>query len=491
MHGPVEFVGLILQVSGTKRRYEEREVPVGVSRDERPPSRSGGWRTVRRVALNVGRWLLVVAAVPLGIVAAVAALLAVAAVTESRAVTVIAEALAVVLCTGGLSWLAVRGIFRSQRPAGWLAGAVTGVTLAAVVGITGVFVWWPGPSYTSVTATGETRYWELPTGSRVAYTYSVHSGTGEGKPAPVILVHGGPGIPAGEQERLTATLTRAGFDVYDYHQVGAGLSERLKVVSEYTIARHVADLEAIRAEIGAERVMLVGGSWGGKLIAYYLAAHPDHVARAVVYSPAPLWPPAFADTNGLTAGGLTAGGRQDQRAVAADHPRFLLAHALLQVAGPQATHSLLPDQRMDGIFQSFVGDLDMWAGCPAHRDVPQRASSVGWGDGWLAPGDGPPGAGFWVNAMTGRDYQHAADPRPALRRVSTPVLVLRGQCDYFAWEATRQYRDLLPGAVLIAIDDAGHTIPTDRPQLYPQAVRSFLLEEPLPRQPYTADHSPW
>lgn len=449
----------------------------------------GGWKTALRMTLMVGRWSLVVTAIALGGVGAVVALLAAAAAAGSRAAALIAAALAVVLCTGGLSWLAARGIFRNRRPRRWLAGAVTGVTLVGVGTGTGLVMFAPAPATTLLTATGETRYWELPTGSRIAYTQN--PAQGGGKSTPVILVHGGPGVPGGEQELLTARLTRAGFDVYDYHQVGAGLSERLEDVGEYTVARHVADLEAIRAEIGAQRVVLVGGSWGGKLIAHYLAAHPDRVARAVVYSPAPLWPPAFADTNGLTEGGLTAGGRADQRAAAAEHPRFLLAHAMLAAAGPRATHALLPGERMDGTFQSFVGDLDMWAGCPDRHDVPQRAAGVGWGDGWLAPGDGPPGAGFWVNAMTGMNYQDTRDPRPALRRVSTPVLVLRGQCDYFAWDVTREYRYLLPGATLVAFEDAGHTIPTDRPQLYRHTVRSFLLDEPLPRQPYTSDRPPW
>jgi proline iminopeptidase len=89
------------------------------------------------------------------------------------------------------------------------------------------------------------------------------------------------------------------------------------------------------------------------------------------------------------------------------------------------------------------------------------------------------------------DDQRVADPRPALRSVSTPVVVMRGRCDQIAWKVTREYRDLLPHAVLITIPDAGHEIPSDRPSLYDTAVRAFLLNQPLPRPRHTAETPPW
>jgi proline iminopeptidase len=79
-------------------------------------------------------------------------------------------------------------------------------------------------------------------------------------------------------------LADEGFDVYNYHQVGAGLSSRLGA-SQCTVDRHVVDLDAIRVILGAEKVILIGASWGGQLIAEYMAAHPARVERAVVVSP--------------------------------------------------------------------------------------------------------------------------------------------------------------------------------------------------------------
>jgi proline iminopeptidase len=68
---------------------------------------------------------------------------------------------------------------------------------------------------------------------------------------------------------------------------------------------------------------------------------------------------------------------------------------------------------------------------------------------------------------------------------------MRGQCDQLAWNVTREYRDVLPNSVLITIPDAGHEIPTDQPTLYEAAVSAFLLNQPLPPPPYTAETPPW
>ena len=67
-------------------------------------------RSMLRAALRARRWLLVIAAIPLGAVGAAVALVTAVAVTGNRALAAVAGALAVVLVTGGLSWLTARGI---------------------------------------------------------------------------------------------------------------------------------------------------------------------------------------------------------------------------------------------------------------------------------------------------------------------------------------------------------------------------------------------
>lgn len=430
-------------------------------------------RTVRLA----GWWLLVIVAIAVGVLAGAAALLVIVALTGNSVLGGIAGGLALVACTGGLTWLAARAISPKQSLRRWLPVSVTTATLAVIALTLGPVLYGPGLPSTPFPPASDARFWDLPAGSRIAYFHT--PARGDPRPEPVILVHGGPGAPDVRDEALAQTLADAGFDVYDYHQIGAGLSDRLPEIREYTVARHVADLEAIRAVIDADRVVLIGGSWGGKLIAQYLAAHPDRVARAVVHSPAPLWSPAFADTNGLTASG-----RDNQLEVIGKYPSLMLAQALLSTVGPDVAHALFPDHRIDGAFQALIGEIDMWSGCPGRGPAVNTPASD-------TPANPPAGVGFWANAATSLDAQRVADPRPALREVTTPLLVLRGECDYIAWDVTREYHDVLPNAVLLAIADAGHVIPADQPGRYREAVRAFLLDEPLPQDLYVAADVPW
>jgi proline iminopeptidase len=161
---------------------------------------------------------------------------------------------------------------------------------------------------------------------------------------------------------------------------------------------------------------------------------------------------------------MTESGLRDQnRALWEHHPRLLLSAALIEVAGPRAAHVLLPDEAMDGEFESLVGELDMRAGCPGRPlRVPQ------------------PGLGFWANVMTSRDARRAPDPRPALRRVAVPVLVLRGSCDYLASEVAREYADVLPNAAFREIEGSGHDIAHDQPGRYRELVAAFLRGQITP-----------
>lgn len=414
---------------------------------------------------------MLLAAPPLGAAAGVAALLTAAGVTESRVAASVAGATVLAAAVGGLSWWAARIIGSDPRLRRWLPAAVTGLALAVVGTTVGVLVYVPGPPATPMAATEATRYWDLPTGSRIAYIHTPAQGVP--RVAPVVVVHGGPGAAPGRTHPATEVLSEIGYDVYEYHQIGVGLSARLVDVGDYTVARNVADLEAIREQIGAQQVTLLGESWGATLIANYLAAHPDRVAKVVVASPGAIWSPAFSDDELLTAPA-----RQNQDGLIAEYPRLVVASVLLSLSGPKAASALMPGDHLDGAFESLVSNIDHAPGCPA-------------GHGGRAPSDPPAGYNFWVNAATTRDAANVADPRPALRDIAVPLLVLRGECDYVAWKVTREYRDVLPNAALLPVDGAGHLITRVRPEIYRRAVRAFLREQPLPRPPYTGVAEPW
>jgi proline iminopeptidase len=69
-----------------------------------------------------------------------------------------------------------------------------------------------------------------------------------------------------------------------YDQRGSGRSDDN---SAPTAAEHVADLEALRVELGEEQLVLLGYSWGALLAMLYALEHPTRVARLALLSPAP------------------------------------------------------------------------------------------------------------------------------------------------------------------------------------------------------------
>lgn len=401
--------------------------------------------------------VVAVVAVGLGVVAGMVGLVTGAAVTGSRIGAVLIGVVVLAAVAAGLALLAVRlaGAGRVWLPVG---AAVAALVVFAVP--VGAALFGPVPPAGQGPDPGGVRFWDLPTGSRLAYVHT--PARGQARATPVVLVHGGPGAPSFGAPHLARGLADAGFDVYAYHQLGAGRSSRAADIGDYTVARHVADLEAIRAALGAQTLIPVGTSWGAQLVAHYLAAHPQRVARAVVVSPGTIWAPAYAgDTH------LIPEGRSDQRAALSRHPRFLLAQALLAAAGPRAASALFPDHRIDGEYEAFVADLNLAAGCPG----PGRAATESLG---------PQGFGFWVNAMTARDARTVADPRPALRGLPTPLLVLRGECDYLAPAVAREYTGLLPNSTLVEVAAAGHDLDRDQPTAYQTRITGFLTEKEPP-----------
>ncbi|HEX8509563.1 MAG TPA: alpha/beta fold hydrolase, partial [Propionibacteriaceae bacterium] len=306
-----------------------------------PPAQVGGTRSAavsgRRILAGV--LLLGVAAVAL--VVGAAASLAVAAVVPHPWVFFL-SALPLVGLTAyalGRPVLRLFGAGSRSRAASWLA-----VAAMVVVGTTGaVTVMRPGPVLDPTPAPPGTRFWSLPTGSRIAYSHQ--PAVGRARPGPVVFLHGGPGTPGEGLPAVAGNLAADGFEVYAYDQLGAGRSSRLTDVTGYTVARQVADLEAIRVAIDADRLVLVGQSWGATLAAAYVAAHPDRVAKVAFTSPGAIWEPAFP-------GGVDepwsrlARTDQEQLDRLTQQPRILAAFVLLGVS-PRSAHALLPDAEAD------------------------------------------------------------------------------------------------------------------------------------------------
>lgn len=417
---------------------------------------------VRRLRQQAWFGLLLRLAVALVTAALVAmgALFLVSAVTGSPGVFLIAGAATFVAASAVFAVVATRKI-----PSGPRQRARTRVVPALVLAAMVLFV------ITALLPVGDPQrppapvdgqgFWVLPTGSRIAYVRvgAVRSARRD----PVVFLHGGPGVPDMKGDAaFFGRLARDGRDVYVYDQVGTGRSSRLADPRGYTVGRDAADLEAIRRRVGARRMVLVGHSYGAQLAARYLADHPDRVSRVVFSSPGSLDPD-------VPGGDLTA--RLDlkqklQTYALTVRPRVLLAYGLLQV-NPRAAHAFVGDGEMDARFDRLYRATEPAVRCDGAPLGPARH-----------------GLGMYANAYPQSASARASrDVRPALRRLRTPALIIKGACDYEPWSTGTDYRRSLRSSRLVYLPGAGHDAYHDRPEIFLATLRAFLKQQRMPVAP--------
>lgn len=237
--------------------------------------------------------LLVLAGLVPGVHGSSPVFLAAASCVDNPVLLALIAAAFTVLVTAVSAWDGLR-VARAARPAvkGLMVGAGAGAALLAATYL--MILRPPVRPKPMPPPDPEVQFWRLPTGSRIAYVKAPAGG--KRHPTPVIMIHGGPGGPMlpfslklGGRAPLE-TLPSLGYDVYYYDQMGCGYSPRLDLRREppYTVARVVRDLEAIRAAIESEKVILVGWSWGAFFAAQYMLIHPHRVEKAIFEAPAPL-----------------------------------------------------------------------------------------------------------------------------------------------------------------------------------------------------------
>ena len=338
------------------------------------------------------------------------------------------------------------------------------VSPIVAIGLVAVLLLKPIPQTVAPAKAGpDVRRWSMPGGYRIAYR-KVAARPGVERRAPVIFLHGGPGgYVHSAVIRVLAPLAADGRDLYFYDQSGTGLSDRRARPKDTTVAGHLADLETIRQKIGAEKIVLVGHSFGGMLAALYAAEHPDRIDRLVLSSPGVLQPERFdADGHPLAIGRhpvpkdlhftpptgyaeATSASRMPLRAMAA----FTVAQ-LFDVKP-------VPDREMDDAINTLASGFTATMVCDPRHVKPEEG-----------------GAGAYSRVGSNFFPDDFSDRRPRMRRMPAPVLVLQGQCDFLDYADAYEYAALFPAATYRFVPGAGHILWWDRPDAYAAAIRGFL-----------------
>jgi proline iminopeptidase len=103
----------------------------------------------------------------------------------------------------------------------------------------------------------------------------------EGRGEPVLLIPGGGGGSHDYYHPYFSGLA-ASFRVVYYDGFGRGKSDRAKSPDEYSFARDVEEVEALRKALGLGRIHVLGHSYGGLVAQAYALKYPDSIRRLIL-----------------------------------------------------------------------------------------------------------------------------------------------------------------------------------------------------------------
>jgi proline iminopeptidase len=247
--------------------------------------------------------------------------------------------------------------------------------------------------------------------------------TGSGPGAPLVVVHGGPGLSHDYLSPLAA-LGRA-RPVVLYDQLDCGNSDHPNDPGAWQVGRFVSEIESLRRALGLTRFHLLGHSWGGLLAAEYAAGNPRRVMGR--------WRKLLPD---------------EVRAVIESH----------EAAG--TVQSAAYQEAMEVFYRRHLCRLDPWP-------EPLTVS--------LEKGNAALYVAMWGETefrATGRLSTY--DGSASLARIASPLLFTCGEFDQAPPATMYRYSRLVQGSEVRVFTDASHTPHLEQTDAYLHALSVFL-----------------
>jgi proline iminopeptidase len=274
------------------------------------------------------------------------------------------------------------------------------------------------------------------TGGRVWYQK-----VGNDNKTPLLVLHGGPGIPHNYMEPLS-TLADERQVIY-YDQLGCGKSDRPENEELWTVERFIEELHQVRQALGLDRFHLLGHSWGTMLATVYYLAYPEGITSLILASPFLNMPLFTSQILPKLIGAMTVEsqthlknhipGSQDMR------PEYL--SVLREYNRRYLFHKISPDS----VRHYLAGTND-------------QVREILFGVDDLFP--------------TGRIGTY--DRTEALPGIKVPVLLTCGRYDECTPEFLEWHQQQIPGSKMRIFEQSAHNPHLEEPDEFVEAVRGFL-----------------
>lgn len=271
--------------------------------------------------------------------------------------------------------------------------------------------------------------------------YRIVGGGSDHEGFPLLVLHGGPGVPHDYLENLEALASETRRVVF-YDQLGCGNSDHPDDPSLCRVSRFADELATVRRELGLDQVHILGQSWGGMLAIEYALRQPEGLVSLILantLSSMPMW---IAEANRLRA------------ELPPEVNATLLRH---EEAG--TTDDLAYQDAMNVFYARHVCRV-----IPMPEFV-QRAFDK---------------TGFVYNYMNGPSEFHVIgvikdwDRTDRLFEIHVPTLIISGRYD----ESTPLINEVLHrgivGSEWVLLENSSHLAHVEEPELYMQTVQVFL-----------------
>jgi len=268
---------------------------------------------------------------------------------------------------------------------------------------------------------------------------------GEGDP--VLIINGGPGMNSNGFAALAKMLSNNNTTII-YDQRGTGNSEIKDMNGQgITIDLMVGDIEVLRKELGFEKWIVMGHSFGGMLAYAYAAKYPERV-KAMIQS---------------HSGGMSLRNVGDfsimNRLTEAENDSLVHYSAMMQTT---PGNPRLERKRAYFMAKAYL------VGTEYEDVVAERLMQV----------DHELNSEIWNN-MRANNFDKTAE----MKTFQKEVLIIHGLQDVVPVEVSENSHKILPNSRLVKIENCGHYGWIDSPEVYLKEVKDFLKAHSAPANP--------
>ncbi len=253
---------------------------------------------------------------------------------------------------------------------------------------------------------------------------------------PVLIAHhGGGGIGSLAEPKATFGPLADRFRVVVFDARGCGLSEG---IPPYSHEQWAADVDGLRQWIGAEKIVVAGGSYGGFIALEYAVRYPEHTSAIILRD-------TSADGSNLE---LAFENARSQDRVEIDWERF-----------NRYWHGEVHDDAdLKQLWSELIPLYDY------EYDPVKSAAAVE--------------SGIYRHEAHNWCFQHnwgAYDLKGQLPSVPVPTLVTVGRKDWVTpVSSSETIAALMPNAELVVFERSGHSPQVEERELFQRTIRDFV-----------------